>query len=84
MGPGAMGALIRADMCPPAPVHVLCLLLRLRQGGELSAFCAGYQGAYGIVAEVESHPFDIDAMLFMDWRDDHLDKYPDVKERNSK
>lgn len=34
-------------------------------------FDPGYQGAYGIVAEVESHPFDVDTMLFMDWRDDH-------------
>lgn len=23
------------------------------------------------MAEVESHPFDLDTMLFMDWRDDH-------------
>ncbi|GFR49762.1 hypothetical protein Agub_g11924 [Astrephomene gubernaculifera] len=34
-------------------------------------FDPGYQGAYGIVAEVESHPFPLDTMLFMDWRDDH-------------
>ncbi|GIL80240.1 hypothetical protein Vretimale_17433 [Volvox reticuliferus] len=34
-------------------------------------FDPGFQGAYGIVAEVESHPFDLDTMLFMDWRDDH-------------
>ena len=32
---------------------------------------APLQGAYGILAEVESHPFPTDAMLFMDWRDDH-------------
>lgn len=44
---------------------------------------AGYQGAYGIVVEVESHPFDVDTMLFMDWRDDHLDGSPDVKARNA-
>jgi lycopene beta-cyclase len=42
----------------------------------------GYQGAYGIVVEVESHPFDCDTMLFMDWRDDHLEG--EVKERNAK
>jgi hypothetical protein len=35
-------------------------------------------------AEVESHPFDIDTMLFMDWRDDHLADLPEVKARNSK
>ncbi len=29
------------------------------------------QGAYGIIIEVESHPFELDTMLFMDWRDDH-------------
>ena len=29
------------------------------------------QGAYGMLAEVESHPFDVNSMLFMDWRDDH-------------
>ncbi|KAF2308181.1 hypothetical protein GH714_036465 [Hevea brasiliensis] len=33
----------------------------------------GYQVAYGILAEVEEHPFDIDKMVFMDWRDSHLD-----------
>lgn len=32
----------------------------------------GYQVAWGIVAEVESHPFDLDTMVFMDWRDSHL------------
>lgn len=47
-------------------------------------FDPGYQGAYGIIAEVESHPFDIDTMLFMDWRDNHLDGAPDVKARNAK
>ena len=45
---------------------------------------AGYQGAYGIVAEVESHPFELDSMLFMDWRDDHLDPYPALKAANSR
>ncbi|KAI3438710.1 hypothetical protein D9Q98_001130 [Chlorella vulgaris] len=45
-------------------------------------FNPGYQGAYGIVVEVESHPFDCDTMLFMDWRDDHLEG--EVKERNAK
>ena len=44
----------------------------------------GYQVAYGIVAEVDGHPFDVDKMVFMDWRDKHLDAYPEVKERNSK
>ena len=44
----------------------------------------GYQGAYGITVNVESHPFDVDKMLFMDWRDDHLDDYPELKANNSK
>ncbi|AEE74875.1 lycopene cyclase [Arabidopsis thaliana] len=44
----------------------------------------GYQVAYGIVAEVDGHPFDVDKMVFMDWRDKHLDSYPELKERNSK
>lgn len=44
----------------------------------------GYQGAYGITVNVESHPFDIDKMLFMDWRDDHLDDYPELKQSNSR
>jgi lycopene beta-cyclase len=44
----------------------------------------GYQGAYGITINVESHPFDVDKMLFMDWRDDHLDNYPKLKESNAK
>eukprot|EP00236_Picocystis_salinarum_P000758 CAMPEP_0183829082 /NCGR_PEP_ID=MMETSP0807_2-20130328/3124_1 /TAXON_ID=88271 /ORGANISM="Picocystis salinarum, Strain CCMP1897" /LENGTH=513 /DNA_ID=CAMNT_0026074289 /DNA_START=91 /DNA_END=1632 /DNA_ORIENTATION=+ len=43
-------------------------------------FNPGYQGAYGILVEVESHPFDINKMLFMDWRDDYaVDK--NIKQR---
>ncbi|XP_057547651.1 lycopene beta cyclase, chloroplastic/chromoplastic-like [Amaranthus tricolor] len=44
----------------------------------------GYQVAYGILAEVEEHPFDVDKMLFMDWRDSHLDGNLDLKSRNSR
>lgn len=44
----------------------------------------GYQVAYGILAEVEEHPFDLDKMLFMDWRDSHLNGKPELKEKNSK
>ncbi|WIA14534.1 hypothetical protein OEZ85_003051 [Tetradesmus obliquus] len=47
-------------------------------------FDPGYQGAYGIIAEVESHPFELDTMLFMDWRDDHLASEPEIKARNDK
>lgn len=34
-------------------------------------FDPGYQAAYGMMIEVDSHPFELDTMLFMDWRDDH-------------
>ncbi|XP_057541348.1 lycopene beta cyclase, chloroplastic/chromoplastic [Amaranthus tricolor] len=44
----------------------------------------GYQVAYGILAEVEGHPFDVDKMLFMDWRDSHLDCNKELKDRNSR
>nr|AKO73675.1 lycopene beta-cyclase [Lycium chinense] len=44
----------------------------------------GYQVAYGILAEVEEHPFDTDKMLFMDWRDSHLNNNMELKERNRK
>lgn len=47
-------------------------------------FDPGYQGAYGITVEVESHPFDVDDMLFMDWRDDHLANHPALKAQNAK
>lgn len=44
----------------------------------------GYQVAYGILAEVEEHPFDVDKMVFMDWRDSHLKGNMDLKEQNSR
>ncbi|KAM3288684.1 lycopene beta cyclase, chloroplastic [Capsicum chacoense] len=44
----------------------------------------GYQVAYGILAEVEEHPFDTSKMLFMDWRDSHLNNSIELKERNRK
>lgn len=42
----------------------------------------GYQVAYGILAEVEEHPFDVNKMVFMDWRDSHLNNNLVLKERN--
>ncbi|GBG71583.1 hypothetical protein CBR_g8999 [Chara braunii] len=45
-------------------------------------FDPGYQAAYGILAEVDRHPFDVDAMLFMDWRDSHLARDPSMRRRN--
>ena len=42
-------------------------------------FDPGYQGAYGVMIEVEKgHPFELDTMFFMDWRDDHLEDDPDM------
>lgn len=29
--------------------------------------------------QVESHPFDLDTMLFMDWRDDHTQGNPSMQ-----
>ena len=40
------------------------------------------QAAYGIMVEVESHPFELNTVLFMDWRDDHFDHLPDMKAAN--
>ena len=34
------------------------------------------------MVEVESHPFEPDTVLFMDWRDDHFDNHPDMKAAN--
>jgi Lycopene cyclase protein len=34
-------------------------------------------------AEVESHPFENDTMLFMDWRNSHTKKYPAMLDANN-
>ena len=47
------------------------------------AFDPGYQAAYGVMIDVPRHPFPVDTMVFMDWRDDHLDGSPAVRERNA-
>ncbi|KAL6537890.1 hypothetical protein OROHE_012177 [Orobanche hederae] len=44
----------------------------------------GYQIAHGILAEVDSHPFDLDKMVLMDWRDSHLGNEPYLRASNSK
>ncbi|KAL4591747.1 hypothetical protein LXL04_004718 [Taraxacum kok-saghyz] len=44
----------------------------------------GYQIAHGILAEVEEHPFDLDKMLLMDWRDSHLGNEPNLRVSNSR
>ena len=42
----------------------------------------GYRMAYGILAEVEEHPFDVDKMVFIDQRDSNLNNNVELKERN--
>lgn len=44
-------------------------------------FNPGFQGAYGYIAKVKSHPFDTDTMLFMDWRDSYIQGDEKMKER---
>ena len=51
-------------------------------GGLAEPAAVPMQGAYGIMAEVESHPFATDAMLFMDWRDDHTSSDLEMQESN--
>ncbi|KAK6926551.1 hypothetical protein RJ641_008270 [Dillenia turbinata] len=41
------------------------------------------QIAHGILAEVESHPFDLDKMVLMDWRDSHLNE-PYLRANNTR
>ena len=43
----------------------------------------GYQVAYGIVTEVEEHPFDVNKMIFTDWRDSHLNGNTDLKKKET-
>jgi lycopene cyclase-like protein len=67
------------------PLHARAVLDATGHARRLVRFDAdftpGYQAAYGILAEVESHPFPINEMLFMDWRDGHLE--PAAKARNA-
>lgn len=44
----------------------------------------GYQVAHGILAEVDNHPFDLDKMMLMDWRDSHLGNEPYLRVKNTK
>ncbi|OIW14965.1 hypothetical protein TanjilG_30684 [Lupinus angustifolius] len=44
----------------------------------------GFQIAHGILAEVDEHPFDLDKMVLMDWRDSHLGNEPYMRANNSK
>ncbi|CAN4099008.1 unnamed protein product [Withania somnifera] len=44
----------------------------------------GYQIAHGILAEVDNHPFDLDKMVLMDWRDSHLGNEPYLRVNNNK
>ncbi|PKA56303.1 Capsanthin/capsorubin synthase, chromoplast [Apostasia shenzhenica] len=44
----------------------------------------GYQIAHGILAEVDSHPFDPKQMVLMDWRDGHMANEPYLRQANLK
>ncbi|ESW22049.1 hypothetical protein PHAVU_005G122400 [Phaseolus vulgaris] len=44
----------------------------------------GYQIAHGVLVEVEEHPFDLDKMVLMDWRDSHLGNEPSLRVSNSR
>ncbi|KAL5976457.1 hypothetical protein ACLOJK_020790 [Asimina triloba] len=44
----------------------------------------GYQIAHGILAEVDEHPFDLDKMVLMDWRDAHMGSEPYLRANNRK
>ena len=37
-----------------------------------------------LLVQVDSHPFDLDKMLFMDWRDSHLRSDKELREGNAK
>ncbi|KAL2536388.1 Lycopene beta cyclase [Forsythia ovata] len=44
----------------------------------------GFQIAHGILAQVDDHPFDLDKMVLMDWRDSHLGNEPILRANNSR
>ncbi|KAG4961151.1 hypothetical protein AAZX31_13G296600 [Glycine max] len=44
----------------------------------------GFQIAHGVLAEVDDHPFDLDKMVLMDWRDSHLGNEPYLRASNSR
>ena len=44
----------------------------------------GFQIAHGILAEVDDHPFDLDKMVLMDWRDSHMGSEPYLRASNSR
>ena len=71
------GSKIRARLVLDATGHARALV---RYDAK---FDPGYQAAYGIVADVEAHPLDVDTMLFMDWRDDHTKPFPEMQSANA-
>lgn len=48
------------------------------------AYNPGFQIAYGILAEVDWHPFELGKMVLMDWRDSHLGNEPILRGNNEK
>ncbi|CAK7331781.1 unnamed protein product [Dovyalis caffra] len=44
----------------------------------------GYQIGHGILAEEDGHPFDLDKIVLVDWRDPHLGNEPNLRASNSR
>ncbi len=44
--------------------------------------CVRVLTVHGHGTEVESHPFELDTMLFMDWRDEHTHANPAMRASN--
>ena len=53
-----------------------------QHSSAVASSSGAWQGAYGILVEVESHPFPLDTMLFMDWRDDFTASDPQMQAAN--
>ncbi|KAK7283142.1 hypothetical protein RIF29_12455 [Crotalaria pallida] len=52
--------------------------------GKVKKRNCGFQIAHGVLAEVDDHPYDLDKMVLMDWRDSHLGNEPYMRANNSK
>ncbi|KRH26658.1 hypothetical protein GLYMA_12G186300v4 [Glycine max] len=44
----------------------------------------GFQIAHSVLAEVDDHPFDLDKMVLVDWRDSHLGNEPYLRASSSR
>ncbi len=63
-------------------VDVIYAILHLHADTGADSDPRARQGAYGILVEVERHPFALDTMLFMDWRDDYAASDPQMLAAN--